>query len=134
MLEAAGGGGGSWFGMATGVGELQGAVHSGDLYMDQDGANRLKKAMKDMQDTLNEVMQESGVLSQEPPIGDTPKCRVYKPFLPTVATDKDQGLFPQVQKMHDQAQDIIENIDSCVRDMGETESDATWNLDSTTDD
>jgi hypothetical protein len=123
MYAAAGGGGGAWSGMAESVSDLKGAVHSGELFMDQDAANRLKKGMQNLQDTLRTVLRRGDIISQVPDIGDTPKTKVYKPFYASIATDQVQGLLPQVHKMHDDAQDIIDNIDACVRNMHETDSD-----------
>jgi hypothetical protein len=125
MYEASAGGGGTIdenaAGMADSVSYLRDAVKSGDLYMDQEAANRLKKGMQALQDRLDNVQASSHIISQEPSIGDTPKTKVYKPFFASIATDPDQGLLPQIDKMQHDVQEIIDNIDACVRDMRQTD-------------
>jgi hypothetical protein len=124
MYAAAGGGGGiaqDAAAMSDSTGQLRDAVMSGELYMDQDAANRLKKGMQSLQDTLDSVLARSDLISQEPEIGDTPNAKIYKPFYASIATDPDQGFIPQGKKMQRDVQDVIDNIDACVRDMRDTD-------------
>lgn len=112
-------------GMAGSVAYLKDTVNSGTLKMTQEAADKLVNGMEELQATLVRVVAEKQTISTEPLIGDTEKCRVYRPFLASIATDPDQGLLPQIEKMQDDAQNIIDNIHKCVADLDESDADGS---------
>ncbi|MGH3620168.1 MAG: hypothetical protein ACRDQ5_00035 [Sciscionella sp.] len=109
------GGGAELEGMARGFSDLKSAISCGGVTFTEESANALKSAMQELQTTLREVHANASRLGNEPPIGDTPAARVYKPFLATIATDPVQGLVPQLQKMQHEADDIIAAIDKSAK-------------------
>jgi hypothetical protein len=78
------------------------------------GGNALIEAINTMYDGVTEALAKSWIVSQQPPLGTTPAAQVYKPFLPTIATDPTQGFVPAMKKFQ---QDLLDARDSIQKSM-----------------
>ncbi|HEX3786212.1 MAG TPA: hypothetical protein VHX38_41740 [Pseudonocardiaceae bacterium] len=87
---------------------------SGGYSMDYEGALQLQKFVKGMQTAVEEILFKSNELSQTPELGSTPAANVYKPYLPTVATDPEQGFVPVISKVKDQLDQAANNIQGSI--------------------
>lgn len=123
------GGGGGLAAMSGDMTKLKDTINSGDVTFTEEAAEALKSGMKDLQKTLRSVMAKSARLSQEPPIGQTPAAKVFKPFLATVATDADQGFVPVLKKMLKDADDIVDAIDKSAKSTQATDEGAGADMD-----
>jgi hypothetical protein len=77
----------------TAATNLNNAINGG-FSVTREGVQQLLTFVQGMQVAAEKVLRRSAVLSQPPQLGSTPAANVYKPYLPTIATDPTQGLIP----------------------------------------
>ncbi len=96
-------------GAAEAATNLNSAISSG-FSMDYDGAKQLLTFAQGMQTAVAKVVRREDALAQVPQLGSTPAANVYKPYLPTVATDPEQGFLPVLAKIQQQLAQAVTNI------------------------
>lgn len=103
MLVDPGGGGGAFQGITDAVAGVVEAANAG-FAISENGGQPLLNAIDQLATAVADALRNSSVLEAEPQIGSTPNAKVYKPFIPTVASDHVQGAIPMLTKLH---QDLI---------------------------
>jgi hypothetical protein len=99
--------------MLTAATNLNNAIGQG-FSVDYEGAQQLSNFVSGMQHSARTVLNKSDRMAQTPKLGTTPAANVYKPYLPTIATDNDQGLLPNVEKLRDQLDSAASNIQRSI--------------------
>lgn len=107
-----------WFaqgvgGMLDAATNLNSAIGKG-FSVDYEGATQLANFVKGLQTSARNVLQRTNTLAQTPQLGTTPAANVYKPYLPTVATDQAQGLVPNTAKLAQQLEQAASNIQKSI--------------------
>lgn len=92
---------------------LNSAIGQG-ISVDYEGALQLANFVNGMQQAVGTVLARGKVLAQTPQLGTTPAATVYKPFLPTIATDHDQGLLPNVERLQEQLNSAASDIQRSI--------------------
>lgn len=107
-------------GFASGVGamldaatSLNSAIGQG-FSLDYEGATKLATFVNGMQTAARSALRLGDQMSQVPMLGSTPAANVYKPYLPTVATDKDLGFLSNMRKLQDQLEEAASNIQKSI--------------------
>lgn len=83
----------SFAGIGDAAQQLKTAADQG-FTVEGPGADAMINAVVEMQDTVTSALENSHLLAQVPPLGETPAAQVYKPFMATIATDPAQGFIP----------------------------------------
>ena len=92
-------GGAAFAGMGTAIDAITTAANSGGFGISANGGQPLLHAIEDLQHAVRTALMNSSMLSKQPGLGSTPAANVYKPFLPTVASDPVQGAIPALKKL-----------------------------------
>lgn len=92
---------------------LNSAIGQG-ISVDYEGALQLANFVSGMQHAARIVLNNGKQMAQAPHLGTTPAASVYRPYLPTVATDEDQGLLPNVERLQDQLSSAASNIQRSI--------------------
>lgn len=100
-------------GMLDAATSLNTAIGQG-FQVDYEGATQLANFVNGLQSAARNVLNRGHRVSQTPQLGSTPAANVYKPYLPTVATDQAQGALPNMQKLREQLDQATSNIQKSI--------------------
>jgi len=121
MFSPETGGGAAFAGMTTAIDAITTAANSGGFGISANGGQPLLNAITDLQHTVETALGHSSYLAHEPGLGTTPAANVYKPFLPTVATDPVQGAIPALKKLQIDLVNAHAAIQKAMQNFQETE-------------
>jgi hypothetical protein len=99
--------------MLTAATQLNSAISDG-FSMNYEGVQALLTYTKGLQKAVASAIQNENFLTETPQLGSTPAASTFKPFLPTAATNPDQGLLPVLKKLHDQLNTSVTNLQSSL--------------------
>jgi hypothetical protein len=107
--------------------DLNAAIGSG-FSLDYEGAQQLLTFVTSMETAVAKVLRRADVLSQEPQLGSTPAANVYKPYLPSIATDPGQGFLPVMAKLQQQLNQAATNIQGSLTEYEQNEQNVTGSM------
>lgn len=87
----------------------------------ENGAKPLLAAIEDLQEQVRDALSQSHRLELQPPLGDTPNAKVYKPFLATIASDPTQGSIPALRILQGSLNDAHAAITKAMNNYENTE-------------
>lgn len=129
MLADPGGGGvnagAAFAGIGTAIGGIVAAANTGGFGISHDGGQALTTAIDELAAAVAKALNDSAMLSAEPPLGATPAANVYKPFLATVASDPVQGAIPVLKKLHTDLINAHAAIQKAMQNFQDTEQSNT---------
>jgi hypothetical protein len=99
--------------MLTAATQLNSAISDG-FTMNYEGVQALLTYTKGLQTAVNEALANQHNLIQTPKLGGTPAANTFKSYLPTLASDKDQGLVPVLTKLYGQLQQSATNLQNSL--------------------
>lgn len=124
MLMAPDGGGSpsaAFVGMGAAIGGILTAANSGSFTVTPQAGTALIHAIDDLHTEVTAALAKSQTLEMEPPLGETPAAKVYKPFLATVASDPTQGAIPVFKKLQSDLINARAAINQAMKNYDETE-------------
>jgi len=110
-------------GMLTAATQLNDAINSGSMSMSVEGVQALITYTKNLQSAVNAAIFNQVNLSQTPKLGSTPAASTYTSYLPTIATDPDQGILPVLQKLHAQLDQSVTNLQNSLNAVQQADQD-----------
>ena len=115
------GGGAAWAGMSTTIAAITTAANSGGFGISANGGQALLNAIDDLHHTVQTALSRSSVLTHQPGLGGTPAANVYKPYLPTIASDPVQGAIPALKKLQTDLINAHAAIQKAMQNFQDTE-------------
>jgi hypothetical protein len=119
--DTGGGAGAAFAGIGTAVDGILTAANSGSFSVTPQAGQSLISAIEALHTEVDHALAKSQMLEQEPPLGQTPAAKVYKPFLATVATDPAQGAMPVFKKLKSDLVNARAAIEQAMKNYEETE-------------
>jgi len=104
------------------------AFGSGGVSLTDDACDAIINGVKQLQVSVRKALRQSHMLDREPMIGETPAAKVYRPFLPKVATDPVQGFIPAMKALEKKLDDAIAAIGKSRNAMVATDDNARASL------
>lgn len=120
--DAGGGAGAAFAGIGTAVDGILTAANSGSFSVTPQAGQSLLNAIDDLHKAVDHALAKSQTLEQEPPLGQTPAAKVYKPFLGTIASDPAQGAMPVFKKLKSDLVNARAAIEKAMKNYEETEA------------
>jgi hypothetical protein len=126
--ETGGGGGSAGFqGITTAVDSLVAAGSAG-FALSENGGQPLIAAIQSLQAEVRSALGKSKQLEAQPPLGNTPNAKVYKPFLATIASDPDQGAITVLRKLQDDLNRAEAVVKQAMKNFDEADTGSATNI------
>lgn len=118
MLEAMGDGAS---GMLTAATQLNDAIKGGGFSMSVESVQALITYTQGLQIAVARAISQELEISQTPKLGTTPAANTYTPYLPTIATNADQGLIPVLKNLAQQLDQTMTSLRTSLANYQQTE-------------